>query len=168
MAQMVSIPCESCGEPIFPSVANCPHCGAPNSPDRKAQTKRWATVVGVLLGLGLITLLCTPQTKTVVCTAIQGGGKGPEGEPSIDADPSGAPIDRFRIDASAKEIVFPGSGEIKVERVPYSVNGNMMTFSDQFGGRFELNLKSGRLRSFVKSDPASSLRPSGTAQCTGL
>ncbi|MFN9692848.1 MAG: hypothetical protein ACK550_03465 [Synechococcaceae cyanobacterium] len=165
---MVSIPCGTCGKPIFPSAVSCPHCGAANSADRKVLIKRFATVLGGLLGLGLLTLMCAPQTKILECTYSQDGGNGPQGESSLDVDPSSAMRERFSINSGTKEVVFPGSGEIKEVRVPYMQNGNIMTFADRLGGRLELNLKTGMLRNFVKTDGQGRDRLSGTALCTGL
>jgi hypothetical protein len=168
MSLMVSFPCGTCGKPIFAGVASCPHCGATNRVDFKVMTQRLLTVLGALLGLGLLTLLWAPQTKNLACTPAQNGSNGPQGVSSGDVDGSMALIERFSIDSSAKQIVFPGSKEIKEERVPYVMNGNLMTFEDRFGDRFELNLKTATLRSFAKAGPEGRYRLSATAMCTGL
>lgn len=165
---MVSIPCGTCGKPIFPSVVSYPHCGATNSPDSKLLLRRLAAALGVLFGLGLLALMCAPPTKTLVCTYSQDGGKGPPSGTSFDADPDSAPQERFTINLTTKQIVFPGSGEIKEMKVAFTRNGNILTFPDRIGGRLELSLQTGVMRNFVKTDGPGRERLVGTATCTGL
>lgn len=168
MPLMVSFPCGTCGKPIFPGVASCPHCGATNRVDFKVMTQRLLTVLGALLGLGLLTLLWAPQTKTLECRPAQNGSEGPQAVSSGEVDGGMALIERFSIDSSAKQIVFPGSKEVKAEQVPYVINGNVLTFEDRFGVRFELNLKTATLRSFAKAGPEGRYRLRATATCSGL
>jgi hypothetical protein len=168
MRLMVSIPCGTCGEPIFPGVASCPHCGATNRVDVKVMTQRLLTVLGALLGLGLLTLLCGPQTKTLECKPTQNGGNGPQAISTGDMDASITQTERFSIDTSSKLILFPGSKEIKAERIPYVVNGNILTFKDRFGVRFVLDLNSRTLRSFAKASREGRYRLSATATCSGI
>jgi hypothetical protein len=77
-------------------------------------------------------------------------------------------IERFSIDSSARQIIFPGSKEVKAEQVPYVINGNVLTFEDRFDVRFELNLKTATLRSFAKAGPEGRYRLRATATCSGL
>lgn len=168
MPLMVSFPCGTCGEPIFPGVASCPHCGATNRPDFKVMTRRVLTVLAALVGLGLLTLLCAPPTKTLDCVPAQDGANHPRDGSFGDVDTTADSIERFSIDSRTKQIVFPGSKEIKAERVSYVVNGDSLTFEDRFGVRYDLNLKTGSLRNFVQLGPGGRYRLAATASCTGL
>lgn len=168
MPLMVSFPCGTCGEPIFSGVDSCPHCGAANSPNVGLMARRLLVVLGALIGLGLLTLLCAPQTKTLDCTLASKGSHGARGEAAGDVDTVADTIERFSIDKGTKQIVFPGVKEIKEERVPYSLSGDLLSFEDRFGVMFELNLKTGSLRKFVKSGPEKRSRHVKTYKCTGI
>jgi hypothetical protein len=131
-------------------------------------TRRLLIVLATLSGLGLLNLLCAPQTKTLDCKPAQTGSSALQAGSSGDVDPSLDLIERFSLDSSRKQIVFPGGKEVKAERVSYRVSGNVLSFEDRFGGRFELNLNTGTLRSFVRAGPVGPYRLGATATCSGL